>query len=67
MTPIKIKEVEVLRMNNKSLLLLINDEVQAYATKRVANEILAGNTEFVFTETRYFADNTTWLATPSVF
>lgn len=67
MTPIKIKEVEVLRMNNKSLVLLINNEIQAYATKRVANEILAGNTEFVFTETRTFGDTTTWLATPSIF
>ena len=67
MTPIKIKEVEVLRMNNKSLMLMINKEIPAYATKRVANEILAGNTEFVFTETRTFGDTTTWLATPSIF
>lgn len=59
------KDVQVVRMCRKSLVIKIgNDEF--FATKRVANEILGGNTENVFVVIN-FSTNTKWLATPSVF
>lgn len=60
-----LKDVQVVRMCRKSLVIKIgNDEF--FATKRVANEILGGNTNNVFV-VENFSSNTKWLATPSVF
>lgn len=69
MKQIKIEKFEVIHMNNKSLSLRINDSIEAYASKRVANEIFVGITEFVFIDERTFESGKTnnWLATPTIF
>lgn len=59
-----VKNFQVIRMSNKSLVLLVNGE-QVFATKRVANLILSGEKELFFIET--LEDGQKWLSYPSRF
>ena len=40
--------LEVIHMNNKSVTFKLYDGKVAFATKRVANEILSNQTEYIF-------------------
>lgn len=59
-----VRDFQVLRMCNKSLVLLVNGE-QVFATKRVANLLLSGEKEMFFIET--LEDGQKWLSYPSRF
>ena len=58
-----VKNFQVFRMCNKSLVLLVNGE-QVFATKRIANLLLSGEKEF-FIET--LDNGQKWLSYPSRF
>lgn len=61
--------LDVVRMNNKSVVFKLADGHQAFATKRVANEILSREIEHIFLEERTIpmCGTQLWLATPSRF
>lgn len=67
---VNVKDARVLYMCNKSLVFFLPKEnLEAYASKRVANEILSERAEYVFVETRIddCGRNQFWLSTPLRF
>lgn len=59
-------DYKVVAMNNKSITFQINGEFY-FACKRVANQILRGETENIFVEITRCGAEHKWLATPSRF
>lgn len=67
MEQLHFTDYKVVAMNNRSLTFEINGE-HYFACKRVANDILKGNTESVYVETTTkCGQEHKWLSTPSRF
>lgn len=71
MKQVDTTNARVIRVANKSVLFQLADGTKAYATRRVANEVLAGAELVFLVEKRSLGDHYgstfNWLATPSAF
>lgn len=61
------EKAEVIRVCGKSVVFRFDDCIEAYATKRVANDILNGCTDMYIEELAVCMGKQNWLATPSRF
>lgn len=69
MEKINVTNAKVVRMCNKSVVFELADGTMAFASKRVANDILSGNMADVYIEdvVNHNCIVQKWLATPSRF